>query len=266
MKLSKQKKKEFLLLSKKKENGGRNNYGRITVNHKGGGHKQLYRKIELNSFLNNDLDQGFITNIEYDPNRSAFIAKICLKSKNNNLIFKYIIAPKEIKVLDTVSLNKNNINYFKFNDIEKGNFYFMHEFKVGDLIHNIQPNINKTSTIVRSAGTFAKILKQTSMFSLVQLPSGEERIIPAKSKASLGQISNENYRNIIIGKAGRSRWLNIRPTVRGVAMNPIDHPHGGNTGGGKHPKTPWSRLTKGKPTKNLKKKNKYIINLKKKNV
>jgi len=240
------------LLLRKKKAAGRNNTGRITVNHQGGGHKQLYRQI---NFFKND-NFGTITNIEYDPNRTAFIAKICFQDVNNNLTYNYIISPQKLKVLDVVFTTENKK--------QLGNFYFLKDFDVGDFIYNIELNPNKGAQIVRAAGAYAKIINKTELYSTIELPSGEYRLISNKCKACLGNISNENHRKVILKKAGRSRWLNKRPTVRGVAMNPIDHPHGGNTSGGRHPKTPWARLTKGVPTRSKKKKNKMILKSKKK--
>lgn len=254
MLLSKYKKKIYSLLNRKKKNAGRNNTGRITVAHQGSGHKQLYRKINFKE----NFEKGNVVNIEYDPNRSSFIAKICSRDLNNNKKYYYILSPKNLKILDLITptyLNKKNDN----NQKQNGNFYFLNEFNVGDFIYNIELKPNKGGQIVRSAGTFAQVLQKNVDFITIILPSGEHRLVPSNCKACFGNVSNENHYNTLIKKAGRSRWLNKRPTVRGVAMNPIDHPHGGNTSGGIHPKTPWARLTKGRPTRSLKKNNKLIL-------
>ncbi len=254
MLLSKYKTKIYSLLNRKKKNAGRNNTGRITVAHQGSGHKQLYRKV---SFKEN-FDQGSVVNIEYDPNRSSYIAKICSIDIQSNKKYYYILSPKNLKILDIITPTYLNIKK-DYNQKQYGNFYYLNEFKVGDFIYNIELLPNKGGQIVRSAGTFAQILQKSNDFVTVSLPSGEHRLIPSNCKACFGNVSNEDHYNTIIKKAGRSRWLNRRPTVRGVAMNPIDHPHGGNTSGGRHHKTPWSRLTKGQPTRSWKKKNKMII-------
>lgn len=254
MLLSKYKKKEYSLFNRKKKSAGRNNTGRITVAHQGSGHKQLYRQIAFQE----NLKQGVVINIEYDPNRSGHIAKICNINKNLEKNYFYILSPKNLKILDNITSTnqkKDDENTPK----QVGSFYYLNEFNVGDLIYNIELFPNKGGQIVRAAGTFAQILQKNELYVTIALPSGEHRLISNKCKACFGNVSNENHWNIVIKKAGRSRWLNKRPTVRGVAMNPIDHPHGGNTSGGKHHKTPWSRLTKGRPTRSLKKNNKMII-------
>lgn len=257
MLLSKYKKKSYILYNRKKKNAGRNNTGRITVAHQGGGHKRLYRKINLN--FNENIKTGSVVNIEYDPNRSAYIAKICVKDTLNSLKYYYILSPKNLKILDIIASLKDVQRINENNQKQVGNFYYMHEFNIGDFVYNIELMPNKGGQFVRSAGTFAQILQKTDEFTTISLPSGEHRLISNLCKACYGNVSNENHWNITIGKAGRSRWLNKRPTVRGVAMNPIDHPHGGNTSGGRHHKTPWSRLTKGRPTRSLKKNNKMIV-------
>ena len=266
-------KKKKMLLSKfrdfykitfsKKKTGGRNNRGRITVAHKGGGHKRLYRPIS-----NQVSSPGFIFKMIYNPNRTAHNAGLTTKGQ-------LITCPQNLKIFDIVN-NHENIYYDKNwisdeNVKQVGSTYPIEFFNVGDYIHNIRihsllknnnSSIKKNqinSWLVRSAGSFAEILEKTSDGVIIRLPSGEHRKIVSNSLASFGAVSNENHFNVSIKKAGRSRWLNKRPTVRGVAMNPIDHPHGGNTSGGRYHLTPWSRLTKGVPTRSLKKKNKMII-------
>ena len=247
--LSKYKFKTKYLINKKIKKAGRNNSGKITVYHQGGGHKQLYRVINFNKFK----IPGIITNIEYDPNRSSNIAKICFFI-NNNKYYYYILAPKNLKVLDRIFFNQN------INKI--GNIYLLNDLNIGDYIYNIEMQPNQGAKIARSAGTYCQIIQKNDKHAVVKLPSGEERLISINCKASLGVVSNENKKNLILKKAGKSRWLNKRPTVRGVAMNPVDHPHGGGEGkssGGRPSVTPWSKYTKGKPTRSKKKNNKFIL-------
>ncbi len=265
MLLSKLKKKEYYLLSRKKKTAGRNNRGRITVAHQGGGHKQLYRNI---SFEGN-FSSGIVTNFEYDPNRTAFLAKICFL-KNNKKSFYYVLAPQNLQILDplynTTTDTKKIINPEDITSTKYiGSCYFLSELAVGDSIYNIELTPTKGSQLVRAGGTFAIILQKTEDFILVKMPSGELRKIPSQCKAFLGALANDTHNKVIWKKAGKSRWLNIRPTVRGVAKNPIDHPHGGNTSGGCHPVTPWAKLTKGKPTRSKKKQNPLIVKFANKN-
>lgn len=259
--LSKYKKKIKYLFSRKKKAAGRNNLGRITVAHQGGGHKRLYRKI----LLGGKFPPGIVINFEYDPNRSARIAKICYK-ENNIKKYYYILAPQRLNILDNIGSSEsfeivtNSTDQFQTTVAKQvGSCYFLHEFNVGDFIYNIEILPNTGGQLVRAGGTSAIVLQKALFFLTVKLPSGEHRMISTKCRAFFGNLSNENHKNIIWQKAGKSRWLNIRPTVRGVAKNPIDHPHGGNTSGGCHPKTPWARLTKGKPTRSKKKINKLIL-------
>jgi len=245
--LSKHKIKLKTLIKKKINKAGRNNSGKITVYHRGGGHKRLLRKINFKL----PKKEGIIVNIEYDPNRTAFIAKVCYIENNTKKYF-YMLAPKNIKPLDTISIDQNPLVLSKI-----GHTYKMHKFNVGDNIYNIELIPNKGGQLVRSAGTYAEVLKQTSNFTTIKLPSGEHRMIPNDCTATFGFIANENHKNINIGKAGKSRWLNKRPVVRGVAMNPVDHPHGGGEGkssGGRPSVTPWGKYTKGQPTRSKKKK------------
>lgn len=259
--LSSYKKKLKYLITRKKKNAGRNNTGRITVAHQGGGRKQMYRKV----ILGGNFPTGTVVNFEYDPNRSAHLAKICYL-ENNVKKFYYILAPQNLQILDIVeSSTKDDIFYSQKNKDEitiakqVGNCYFLHEYNVGDFIYNIEMCPGKGGQMVRAGGTSAMVIQKSIFFLTVKMPSGEHRLIPTQCKAFFGNLSNDNHRNIIDRKAGKSRWLNKRPTVRGVAKNPIDHPHGGNTSGGCHPVTPWARLTKGKPTRSKKKINKLIL-------
>ena len=237
--------------------------GRITVAHQGGGHKRLFRQIDFKS----SFKKGFVTSFEYDPNRTARLAKICFL-KNFQKKYIYILAPKNLKILDIVENNSlekkilepNSLEIWKPSILKQiGSCYFLKDFSVGDFIYNLEVKMNCGAQFVRAGGTSAIILQKSENFVTVKLPSGEHRLIPIYCKAFFGDLANENHAKIIWKKAGKSRWLNIRPTVRGVAKNPIDHPHGGNTSGGCHPVTPWARLTKGKPTRKKNKRNNLII-------
>jgi large subunit ribosomal protein L2 len=196
MLLSKYKKKSHKLFFSKKKSAGRNNTGRITVAHQGGGHKQLYRNI----FFKKPFYSGLVINIEYDPNRSSHIAKICYKD-NVSLKKKYyyILASKKLNVLDNIDITLES------NNKQEGNFYFIDEFNIGDFVYNIELSPNKGGQIVRSAGTFAQVLQKSLNFVTVILPSGEHRLIPNNCTACFGGLSNENHKNTIIKKAGRSR-------------------------------------------------------------
>lgn len=236
----------------KKKNSGRNNQGRITVRHQGGGHKQIYRVIDLQR--NNLI--GIVVNFEYDPNRTTYISKIY---SNNNKFF-YILAPKGLKIFDQICTM----------DIKKANYYFkigdcstLENFEVGDFIHNVELTPGNGGVYARSAGSFCQLLDNyTIKYAKVRLPSGSVILLPIESKATLGIVSRDNFNQVVIGKAGKSRWLNIRPSVRGVAMNPVDHPHGGGQGktkGGRPSVTPWSKPTKGQPTRSRRKTIKLIV-------
>lgn len=240
------------LIKRYKEYGGRNNSGKITVYNRGGGHKQLYRLV---NFKRNE-KEGIVLGFEYDPNRCTFLAKLFNKNTNN---YYYILAPSGLKILDKVisSTKSNNIIY------KPGNSYCIKNIPIGSLIHNIELMPKRGGQLIRSAGTFAKILYSNKKnFITVRLASGEHRLILLNCKATIGSISNENWRYTNFKKAGRSRWLNKRPKVRGVAMNPVDHPHGGGEGktsGGRPSVTPWGLITKGQKTRSKKKNNFYII-------
>lgn len=231
-------------LIKKKLNGlikssGRNNIGRITVRHKGGGHKKKYRQIEFNR---NYESVGITCGIEYDPNRNANIASIYNTSNND---FYYIIAPKNLKIGDVVKSGQNV-------ETKLGNSLPISEIPIGSLIHNISLKPLKKAQISRSAGTFSRLKEKTFNTARIELSSGKHIVISSKCYATIGIVSNELISLTQKGKAGRARWLNQRPSVRGVAMNPVDHPHGGGEGkkSGKG-KTPWGKTTKkGKIKKN----------------
>ena len=244
---------EKSLLLPLKKTGGRNNYGRITTRHIGGGHKRMLRIIDFKRDL---LDvEGKVIAIEYDPNRSARIALVEYPGKPK----RYILAPLGTKVGDTViSSNLKEV------EIKNGNCLLLRYIPSGTLIHNIEINKGKGGQVVRSAGSNAQIMAKEGEFAHIKMPSGEVRLINLDCHATIGQLSNIEHEAITLGKAGKSRWLGIRPTVRGLAMNPVDHPHGGGEGksgqGNPHPVTPWGKPTKGYRTRNRKKySNKFIL-------
>lgn len=232
-----------------KKTGGRNNLGRITSRHIGGGHKRLYRKID---FKRNKFDViGSVERIEYDPNRSAHIALI--KYEDGQL--SYILAPEKIKQGDKVVSGISP-------DIRVGNAMPLKNIPTGTVIHNIEMKSGKGGQIARSAGASANLIGKDSNYAQIKLSSGEVRLIHLSCMATIGSLSNADKKNTNIGKAGRNRWLGNRPSVRGVAMNPIDHPHGGGEGrtsGGRHPVTPWGKPTKGKKTRTNKLTSKFIL-------
>jgi large subunit ribosomal protein L2 len=230
-------------------NGGRNNAGRITARRRGGGHKRRYRIVD---FKRRKFDMpATIERIEYDPNRTAFIALI--KYEDGELA--YILAPQRIRVGDQVVSGASA-------DIKPGNAMPMQSIPVGTIVHNIEMKPGKGGQLARSAGTYAQIIGKDQGYAQLRLISGELRMVRAECMATIGAVSNPDQQNIKIGKAGRSRWLGKRPSVRGVAMNPIDHPHGGGEGrtsGGRHPVSPWGKPTKGKRTRNNKKTDALIM-------
>ena len=244
-------KPEKSLLAPLKKTGGRNIYGRITVRHHGGGAKKQYRIIDFKR--NKDGINAKVVSIEYDPNRSANIALLCYADGEK----RYIIAPYGLKVGDVVESGPNA-------DIKPGNALPLTNIPVGTLIHNIEMKPGKGAQLVRAAGLSAQLMAKEGAFAQVRLPSGEMRLISVNCRATIGQIGNLDYENIKIGKAGRTRWMGIRPTVRGVVMNPNDHPHGGGEGkspiGMPSPVTPWGKPTLGyKTRKKNKKSDKYIV-------
>ncbi len=228
---------------------GRNNQGRITCRHKGGGHKRRYRIID---FRRDKIGiPAKVAAIEYDPNRSARIALLVYADGEK----RYIIWPDGLKVGDTVVSGPDA-------EIKVGNALPLRNIPVGTIIHNIELKPGKGGQLARSAGSFAQVMGKVGDYAQVRLPSGELRLIHLDCMATIGQVGNLDHENIVIGKAGRSRWLGIRPTVRGTAMNPVDHPHGGGEGRtfGKHPVTPWGQPTKGYKTRRAKKySDKFII-------
>lgn len=236
-----------MFIKKKSNTGGRNNKGRISTFHKGGGNKQLYRIIDFKRTI---LDQeGYVLRLEYDPNRSSYICLVVFPT--GKLV--YMLAPQGLSVGDKV------ISSFDSNtEIKIGNSLPLKNVPVGTFINNIELKPGKGGQIVRSAGTSAKIIKKEGKNCVVRLTSGHQLTLSGSCFCTIGILSNINHNNIVIGKAGRSRWLNIKPTVRGVVMNPVDHPHGGGEGktsGGRCSVTPWGIPTKGYKTNRKKRKN-----------
>jgi large subunit ribosomal protein L2 len=233
----------------KTSSGGRNNHGHTTVRFRGGGHKQSYRVVD---FKRRKFDvPATVERIEYDPNRTAFIA--LLKYQDGELA--YIVAPQRLAVGDSVVAGLRA-------DIKPGNAMPLGAIPVGTIIHNIEMKPGAGGKVARSAGTFAQLVGKDAGYAQVKLMSGELRIVRAECMATIGAVSNPDNSNIHIGKAGRSRWLGRRPHNRGVVMNPVDHPHGGGEGrtsGGRHPVTPWGKPTKGYKTRVNKRTDKLII-------
>lgn len=231
------------------KNGGRNNLGRITTRHRGGGHKRTYRIID---FKRNKFEMfASVERIEYDPNRSAFIALI----KYDDGEQTYILAPQRLKVGDKVISGEKT-------DIKPGNAMPLKNIPIGTIVHNVELKVGKGGQIARAAGAYVQLVGKDSGYAQIKLRSGELRLVRAECMASIGAVSNPDHQNENIGKAGRNRWKGWRPTVRGVAMNPVDHPHGGGEGktsGGRHPVTPWGKPTKGKKTRSTRKQNTLII-------
>ncbi|MBA4274603.1 MAG: 50S ribosomal protein L2 [Alphaproteobacteria bacterium] len=242
-------KPEKTLTEAKNKSGGRNNMGRITSFQRGGGHKQKYRVID---FKRRKFDvAATVERIEYDPNRSSFIALI--KYADGELA--YILAPQRLKAGDTVISGEKV-------DIKPGNAMPLKNIPIGTIVHNIEMKPGKGGQMGRAAGAYVQLVGKDSGYAQLKLRSGELRMVPATCMATIGAVSNPDHQNEIIGKAGRNRWKGIKPCVRGVAMNPVDHPHGGGEGktsGGRHPVTPWGKPTKGKKTRSPKKANKLII-------
>ena len=240
---------EKSLLTNLKKSGGRNANGRITSRHRGGGHKRHYRIID---FKRDKVGiPAKVATIEYDPNRSARIALLHYADGEK----RYILAPLNLNVGDQVMAGPEA-------DIKPGNTLPLENIPLGTHIHNIELRLGKGGQIVRSAGTYAQLMAKEDRYALVKLPSGEVRMVLLKCKATVGQLGNVNHENIHLGKAGRKRWLGKRPSVRGVAMNPVDHPMGGGEGrssGGRHPCTPWGLPTKGYRTRKNKRTDKYIV-------
>lgn len=242
---------EKSLLEPLRKKGGRNSYGRITVRHQGGGAKQKYRVIDFKR--DKDGIRAKVATIEYDPNRTANIALLQYADGEK----RYILAPVGLKVGDAIESGENA-------DIKPGNTLPLANIPVGTLIHNIELKPGKGGQLVRAAGNAAQLMAKEGEYASVRLPSGEVRLIRLNCKATIGQVGNLEHENVSIGKAGRKRWMGIRPTVRGVVMNPVDHPHGGGEGkspiGRPSPVTPWGKPTLGLKTRKKKNKtDKFIV-------
>ncbi len=231
------------------KSGGRNNAGRITARRRGGGHKRLYRMVD---FKRRKFDvPAKVVRLEYDPNRTAFIALI----EYDDGEVSYILAPQRLEAGDTVVSGEKA-------DIKPGNAMPLASIPVGTIVHNVEMKPGKGGQIARSAGTYVQLVGRDAGHALLRLGSGEVRMVRAECMATIGAVSNPDQGNSKLGKAGRKRWLGKRPSVRGVAMNPVDHPHGGGEGrtsGGRHPVTPWGRPTKGAKTRHNKKTDRLIV-------
>ena len=237
------------LVRKLSKNGGRDNRGHIAVRHRGGGHKRRYRVID---FRRDKYDiPAKVEKIEYDPNRSADIALVCYADGER----RYVLAPKGLEIGQLIVSSDSA-------DIQTGNCLPLKSIPLGTEVHNIEMRPGKGGQMVRSAGASAQLIAKEGSYALLRMPSGEMRRILIVCRATVGQVGNTDHENANVGKAGRNRWLGWRPTVRGVVMNPVDHPHGGGEGrtsGGRHPVTPWGVPTKGKKTRNNPRTGKYIV-------
>ena len=231
-----------------KKTGGRNNHGRITTRHIGGGHARRYRLVD---FKRRKFMEATVERLEYDPNRTAFIALLNYKDGTK----AYILAPQRVKAGDVVVAGDKV-------DVKPGNAMLLKNIPVGTIVHNVEMKPGKGGQLARSAGTYVQIVGRDSGVVQVKLSSGEVRIIPQECMATVGSVSNAEHSNEVTGKAGRNRWRGIRPTVRGCAMNPVDHPHGGGEGktaSAGHPVTPWGKGTKGTKTRNNKRTDRWIV-------
>jgi large subunit ribosomal protein L2 len=229
-----------------RKTGGRNNDGRITTRHIGGGHKRSYRLIDFRRRKHDVAAK--VERLEYDPNRTAFIALI----KYEDGTLSYILAPQRLAVGDTVVSGQKV-------DVKPGNAMPLSAMPIGTIVHNVELKPGRGGQMARSAGAFVQLVGRDSGWAVLKLSSGETRRVPALCMASVGAVSNPDHTNEVTGKAGRTRWKGTRPTVRSIAMNPIDHPNGGRTKGGKHWATPWGKPTKGYKTRKNKATDKYIV-------
>lgn len=231
------------------KSGGRNNTGRVSIWHRGGGHKRTYRKVD---FKRTKLGvSATVERLEYDPNRTAFIALI----KYDDGELSYILAPQRLAPGDKVIADEKV-------DVKAGNAMPLASMPIGTIVHNVEMKQGKGGQIARAAGAYVQLVGRDSGYAILRLNSGETRMVPATCMATVGAVSNPDNANVSLSKAGRSRWKGRKPVVRGVAMNPIDHPHGGGEGrtsGGRHPVTPWGKSTKGKRTHTNKASDKYIL-------
>jgi large subunit ribosomal protein L2 len=229
--------------------GGRNNQGRVSMWHRGGGHKRSYRMVD---FKRGKLGvPATVERLEYDPNRTAFIALI--RYEDGEL--SYILAPQRLSPGDTVIADARV-------DVKPGNAMPLANMPIGTIIHNVEIKVGKGGQIARAAGTYVQLVGRDAGYAILRLNSGETRMVPADCMATIGAVSNPDNSNISVGKAGRTRWKGRKPVVRGVAMNPVDHPHGGGEGrtsGGRHPVTPWGKSTKGKKTRHSRATDKFIL-------
>ena len=239
---------EWSLTEPIRKSGGRNNRGRMTMRHVGGGAKRLYRKVDF--LRSKDGIPAKVAAIEYDPNRSARLALLHYKDGEK----RYILAPVGLGVGDFVVSGPGS-------DIKPGNTLAIREIPVGTIVHAVEMRPGKGAQLGRSAGAAIQLMAKEGVYALLKMPSGELRKVRAECRATVGQVGNLDHENVAIGKAGRTRWLGIRPRVRGIAMNPVDHPHGGGEGRskGNHPQTPWGKPTKGYKTRHNKKTDQYIV-------
>jgi len=234
------------LVEGKTSTGGRNNHGHITSRRMGGGAKKAYRLVD---FKRQKLDMpAVVERLEYDPNRTAFIALIKYEDGTQS----YILAPQRLAVGDKVVASATA-------DIKPGNAMQLKNMPVGTIVHNIEMQPGRGGQLARSAGCYAQLIGKDAGYAQIRLSSGELRLVRAECYATVGAVSNADHQNTTMAKAGRARWLGIRPSVRGIAMNPVDHPHGGRTNGGRNPVSPWGWKTKGKKTRNNKRTNHLIV-------
>ena len=244
---------EWSLTEPLRKSGGRNNLGRMTMRHIGGGAKRLFRRIDF--LRNKDGIPARVAAIEYDPNRSARLALLHYKDGEK----RYVLAPVGVSVGDSITSGSGS-------DIKPGNCLVIAEIPVGTIVHAVELRPGKGAQLGRSAGASIQLMAKEGEYALLKMPSGELRKVPMVCRATIGQVGNLDHENVTIGKAGRTRWLGVRSSVRGIAMNPVDHPHGGGEGRskGNHPQTPWGKPTKGYKTRHNKSTDKYIVTRRKK--
>ena len=234
------------LVEGQSSNGGRGNTGRITSRRKGGGHKQAYRVVDFKRGKHDV--PAVVERLEYDPNRTAFIALI----KYADGVLSYILAPQRLAVGDSVVSGQSV-------DVKPGNAMPLGSIPVGTIVHNVETKLGSGGSLARAAGTYAMVAGRDQGYVLLKLKSGETRMVLSTCMASVGAVSNQDHMNEVVGKAGRTRWKGFRPVSRGIARNPVDHPNGGRTNGGKHWATPWGQPTKGKKTRKNKSTQKFIV-------
>ena len=244
---------EWSLIEPLRKSGGRNNLGRMTMRHIGGGAKRRFRRIDF--LRNKDGIPARVAAIEYDPNRSARLALLHYKDGEK----RYVLAPVGVSVGDSITSGPGS-------DIKPGNALVISEIPVGTIVHAVELRPGKGAQLGRSAGAAIQLMAKEGEYALLKMPSGELRKVPMHCRATIGQVGNLDHENVSIGKAGRTRWLGVRSSVRGIAMNPVDHPHGGGEGRskGNHPQTPWGKPTKGYKTRHNKSTDKYIVTRRKK--